>query len=47
MLAADRRATEDDLIVVRDLIREQLESLGIAEPDVRVEGDTSSSTFPA
>lgn len=31
-------ASSDDLIVVRELIRDELESLGIAEPDVRVEG---------
>ena len=31
-------ADPDELIVVRDLMRDQLESFGIAEPDVRVEG---------
>jgi preprotein translocase subunit SecD len=31
-------ATEDDLTVIRDLIRDELENRGIAEPDVRVEG---------
>ncbi|MDB0005781.1 protein translocase subunit SecD [Ilumatobacteraceae bacterium] len=31
-------ASTDDLIVVQELIRDELESLGIAEPDVRVEG---------
>ncbi len=31
-------ATGDDLIVIRDLIRDELERRGIAEPDVRVEG---------
>ena len=31
-------ATPDDLVVVRDLMRGQLEDFGIAEPDVRVEG---------
>ena len=31
-------ASTDDLVVVRDLIRDELEGLGIAEPDVRVEG---------
>lgn len=31
-------ADQDELIVVRDLMRDQLESFGIAEPDVRVEG---------
>lgn len=31
-------ASNDDLIVVRDLMRDQLESFGIAEPDVHVSG---------
>ena len=31
-------ATGEDLAFVRDLVRDQLESTGIAEPDVRVEG---------
>jgi preprotein translocase subunit SecD len=31
-------ADQQELIVVRDLMRDQLESFGIAEPDVRVEG---------
>jgi len=31
-------AGPDELIVVRDLMRDQLQSFGIAEPDVRVEG---------
>ena len=31
-------ATAEDLTFVRDLVRDQLESTGIAEPDVRVEG---------
>ncbi len=38
ILAPTDTASEDDLIVIRDLIREELETLGIAEPDVRVEG---------
>lgn len=38
ILAPTESASEDDLLVIRDLIREELESLGIAEPDVRVEG---------
>jgi preprotein translocase subunit SecD len=38
ILAPTESATGDDLLVVRDLIRDELESLGIAEPDVRVEG---------
>ena len=40
------RPTQDDLIVVRDLIRDQLESLGIAEPDVRVEGENIIVDLP-
>ena len=31
-------ARDDDLVVIRDLIRDELENRGIAEPDVRVEG---------
>jgi preprotein translocase subunit SecD len=39
ILAADSEdATTEDLGFVRDLVRDQLESTGIAEPDVRVEG---------
>ena len=39
ILAPDTEdATGDDLSFVRDLVRDQLESTGIAEPDVRVEG---------
>lgn len=39
ILAADTdEATPEDLEFVRDLVRDQLESSGIAEPDVRVEG---------
>ena len=38
ILAPTESASEDDLIVIRDLIRDELENLGIAEPDVRVEG---------
>lgn len=38
ILAPTESASEDDLIVIRDLIRDELESRGIAEPDVRVEG---------
>jgi len=38
ILAPSDDASSDDLLVVRDLIRDELESLGIAEPDVRVEG---------
>jgi len=32
-------ASADELLVVRDLMRGQLEDFGIAEPDVRVEGE--------
>jgi preprotein translocase subunit SecD len=39
-------ASEDDLIVVRDLMRDQLEDFGIAEPDVRVEGDNIIVDLP-
>jgi preprotein translocase subunit SecD len=39
-------ATEDDLIVVRDLMRDQLEDFGIAEPDVRVEGENVIVDLP-
>jgi preprotein translocase subunit SecD len=39
-------AGEDELIVVRDLMRDQLESFGIAEPDVRVEGDNIIVDLP-
>jgi preprotein translocase subunit SecD len=35
---AEEGATSDDLVIIRDLVRDQLESSGIAEPDVRVEG---------
>lgn len=39
-------ATEDDLIVIRDLIRDELERSGIAEPDVRTQGDTIVVDLP-
>lgn len=39
-------AGEDDLIVVRDLMRQQLEDFGIAEPDVRVEGENIIVDLP-
>ena len=39
-------ASEDDLIVVRDLMRDQLEDFGIAEPDVRVEGENIIVDLP-
>ncbi|HUF98351.1 MAG TPA: hypothetical protein VMM60_09490, partial [Ilumatobacter sp.] len=39
-------ATEDELLVVRDLMRAQLEDFGIAEPDVRVEGENIVVDLP-
>ena len=39
-------ADPDELIVVRDLMRDQLESFGIAEPDVRVEGENIIVDLP-
>ncbi|MEO1055643.1 MAG: protein translocase subunit SecD [Actinomycetota bacterium] len=39
-------ATEDDLLVIRDLIRSELEARGIAEPDVRVQGDVIVVDLP-
>ena len=39
-------ASEDQLLVVRDLMREQLEDFGIAEPDVRVEGENIVVDLP-
>lgn len=39
-------ASGDDLSFVRDLVRDQLESQGIAEPDVRVEGDNVIVDLP-
>lgn len=38
ILRPEQGASDDDLLVIRDLIREELEQRGIAEPDVRVEG---------
>jgi preprotein translocase subunit SecD len=39
-------ADQDQLTIVRDLMREQLESFGIAEPDVRVEGENIIVDLP-
>ena len=39
-------ATEQDLEGVRDLMRDQLADFGIAEPDVRVEGDNIVVDLP-
>ena len=47
VLAPSEGATGDDLIVIRDLVRTELENRGIAEPDVRVEGQKLSSTSRA
>lgn len=44
--ATAESASEDDLIVVRDLMRDQLEDFGIAEPDVRVEGENIIVDLP-
>ena len=38
ILAPAEEASEEELIVVRDLVRTELERSGIAEPDVRVQG---------
>lgn len=35
---AEEGASAEDLTIIRDLVRDQLEASGIAEPDVRVEG---------
>jgi preprotein translocase subunit SecD len=39
-------ASEEELLVVRDLMRGQLEDFGIAEPDVRVEGENIVVDLP-
>jgi len=39
-------ASGEDLTVVRDLIRDELERSGIAEPNVRVQGDTIVVELP-
>lgn len=39
-------ATGEDLTFVRDLVRDQLEATGIAEPDVRVEGNNVIVDLP-
>ena len=44
--ATEEEADQEQLIIVRDLMREQLESFGIAEPDVRVEGDNIIVDLP-
>jgi len=42
----DDDVSEDDLEIVRDLVRDELESAGVAEPDVRVQGDTIVVELP-
>jgi preprotein translocase subunit SecD len=46
VLAPDSGATGDDLLVIRDLIRDELENRGIGEPDVRVEGSNIVVDLP-
>ena len=46
ILAPTEPATTDDLVVIRDLIRDELEGRGIAEPDVRVQGDNIVVDLP-
>ncbi len=46
VLAPEAGASSGDLIVIRDLIRNELENRGIAEPDVRVEGSNIVVDLP-
>ena len=46
ILAPVEPASGDDLIVIRDLIRSELENQGIAEPDVRVQGQAIVVDLP-
>lgn len=46
VLAPTQQATHDDLLTIRDLIRDELEDRGIAEPEVRVEGDNVVVDLP-
>ena len=46
ILAPVEQASGDDLIVIRDLIRSELENQGIAEPDVRVQGQAIVVDLP-
>ena len=46
ILASTEGAGDEDLIVIRDLIRDELEQRGIAEPDVRVEGSNVIVDLP-
>ena len=46
VLSTEEGATKDDLEAIRDLIRDELEGRGIAEPDVRVEGQNIIVDLP-
>ncbi len=46
ILAPTESATPEELTVIRDQIRSELERQGIAEPDVRVQGDTIVVDLP-
>jgi len=46
VLAPEGDASGDDLLVIRDLIRAELENRGIGEPDVRVEGSNVVVDLP-
>ena len=46
ILQSTDEASADNLLVVQDLIRDELETLGIAEPDVRVEGSNIVVDLP-
>jgi preprotein translocase subunit SecD len=46
VLSAEEGATAEDLDGIRDLIRDELEGRGIAEPDVRVEGENVIVDLP-
>jgi preprotein translocase subunit SecD len=46
ILAPVEPASQQDLLIIRDLIRDELERRGIAEPDVRVQGATIVVDLP-
>ncbi|MFT4656659.1 MAG: preprotein translocase subunit SecD [Ilumatobacter sp.] len=46
ILEPEGEATGEDLTIVRDLIRDELERTGIAEPNVRVQGETIVVELP-
>jgi preprotein translocase subunit SecD len=46
ILAPTEPASADELLVIRDQIRSELERQGIAEPDVRTQGDTIVVDLP-